>query len=119
MAGKMSSILRELEQVQDRLSALCGDDGADKLDLMTRQEELRTRAARLAEDVDAGCSTQQLLTDLAKLRRRRDVLDRQRVRGGSGPAPQPSGPGYEGVSQVEQRVKRIRSLLADRGIRVQ
>ena len=119
MVGQMSSILRELEQVQDRLSTLCNDSGAEKLGLMTRQEELRTQAARRADDVDSGCSTQDLLTQLAQLRRRRDVLSRQQCRGGSGPGMARSDVAPSGASQVEHRIKRIRSLLADRGIRVQ
>ncbi len=115
MVGEMSSVLRELEQVQDRLSSLTKDAEAEKYALMTRQEELRTRAARLADDVDAQCSTQQLLTQLASLRRRRDVLNRQRHATG----PSSYGPGHlGGLSQVDERIERIRSLLADRGIRV-
>ncbi len=112
MVGEMSSILRELEQVQDRLSSLTSDARAEKHALMTRQDELRTRAARLAEDVDDGYSTPELLAQLAGLRRRRDVLNRQ-LRA-TGPRTVPAS----GVSQVEERIKKIRALLADRGIRV-
>ena len=115
MVGEMSSILRELEKVQDRLSSLTTDAQGEKYALMTRQEELRTRAARLADDVDAECSTPQLLTQLASLRRRRDVLNRQHRATG----PSAFGPGHAGgVSQVDERIERIRSLLAGRGIRV-
>ncbi len=115
MVGEMSSILRELEKVQDRLSSLTQDAQSEKFALLTRQEELRTRAARLADDVDAGCSTQQLLTQLASLRRRRDVLNRQRRSTGPGGY----GPGQEsGISQVDERIERIRALLANRGISV-
>ena len=117
MAGEMSSILRELEQVQDRLSSLCGVTSTEKLDLMTRQEELRTKAARMAEEVDAECSTQRLLTQLADLRRRRAVLDRQWGHGASGPRHHRSKVG-SGPSQVEERIVRIRNLLADRCIQV-
>lgn len=119
MAGDMSSILRELEQVHDRLSLLCNDTGAEKLDLLRRQDELRTRAARLADDVDAGGSTQELLTQLAHLRRRRDLLARQRCRSTKGPVSPRMASATGGVPQVEERIARIRSLLADRGIRVQ
>ena len=115
MVGEMSSILRELEQVQDQLSSLTNDAQAEKYALLTRQEELRTRAARLAEDVDAECSTKQLLIQLASLRRRRDLLNRQyQSTGPGGVAPGQRG----GLSQVEERIERIRALLADRGIRV-
>ena len=115
MVGEMSSVLRELEKVQDRLSSLTQDAQSERYVLMTRQEELRTKAARLADDVDAQCSTQQLLSQLARLRRRHEVLNRQRQSVGPGGY----GPGSAGgQSQVEDRMQRIRSLLADRGIRV-
>ncbi len=115
MIGEMSSILRELEEVQDRLSALTNDAQSERYSLMTRQEELRTKAARLADDVDAECSTHHLLSQLARLRRRREVLDRQRQSVGPGGYRPGSGAGQ---NQVEDQVRRIRSLLADRGIRV-
>jgi len=111
MVGEMSSIIRELEMVQDRLSSLTNDALAEKLALMNRREELRTRAARLADDVDAGCSTEQLLRQLGGLRRRRDVLNRQRHAG-------PRGHVSSHGTQVEDRIRRIRALLADRGIHV-
>lgn len=115
MVGEISSVLRELEKVQDRLSSLTQDAQSERHALMTKQEELRTKAARLADDVDSECSTHQLLSQLARLRRRREVLNRQRRSVGPGGY----GPGSAGgLSQVEDRIQRIRSLLADRGIRV-
>lgn len=116
MVGDVGSILRELEQVQDRLSALTTDAYEEKLALLTLQEELRTRAARMADDVDADCSTQDLLTRLASLRRRRDLLDRQHGSASRGLHRPPHGP--RGPSQVDQRIERICALLADRGINV-
>lgn len=113
MVGEMSSILRELEIVQDRLSELTAADQTERSTLMSRQEELRTRAARLAEDVDSQCSTKELLIHLASLRRRRDVLNRQRHARGPGAA----APGATNT-QVDERIARIRRLLEDRGIRV-
>lgn len=115
MVGEMSSVLRELEKVQDRLSSLTKDAQSERYALMTRQEELRTKAARLAEDVDAECSTQQLLSQLSRLRRRREVLNRQRRAVGPGGYRPGSG---VGLNQVDDRIQRIRSLLAARGIRV-
>ena len=111
MVGEITSILRELEQLQDRISALGSGPSVEKHALLARQESLRTQAARLAEDVDAGYSTKDLLIQLASLRRRRDVLRRQR----QGPAG--TGPGQTS-SQVDQRIERIKSLLESRGIRV-
>lgn len=116
MVADVGSILRELEQVQDRLSALDTDEYEEKYALLTLQEELRTRAARMADDVDDECSTQELLTRLARLQRRRDLLDRQHSSASRGLHRPPHGP--RGPSQVDQRIDRIRALLADRGIRV-
>jgi hypothetical protein len=107
----MSSILRELERLQDRISLLGADDSVEKHALLARQDALRTRAARLAEDVDAACSTKDLLIHLASLRHRRDVLRRQRHGPGS------PGPGQTS-SQVDERIERIKSLLGARGIQV-
>ncbi len=111
MVGEMSSILRELERLQDRISLLGSSDSVEKHALLARQDALRTRAARLAEDVDAACSTKDLLVQLASLRRRREVLRRQRQ------GPGGSGPG-QASSQVDERIARIRALLEARGIRV-
>ena len=111
MVGEMSSILRELERLQDRISALGSEASVEKHALLARQDSLRTQAARLAEDVDAACSTKDLLIQLASLRRRRDVLRRQR----QGPAG--SAPGHTSL-QVDERIERIQALLGSRGIRV-
>jgi hypothetical protein len=116
MVGDMSSILRELEEVQDRLSNLTRDAYEELYTLLTRQEELRTQAARLADDINADCSTQELLIQLASLRRRRDLLDRQHGTATRGLHRPPHGPRRS--SQVDQRIERICLLLADRGIRV-
>ena len=74
MVGEMSSILRDLEVVQDRLSSLARNADDEKLALLARREELTNQAARLADDVKSNGSTQELLTQLATLRRRREDL---------------------------------------------
>lgn len=116
MVVGMNSILRELEQVQDQLSALTPNDGPEHYQLMTRLEELRTRAARLAENVDAEYSTQELLIRLASLQRRRALLDRQH--GSASRGLHRPRHGSRGASQVDAHIDEICSLLADRGIRV-
>lgn len=116
MVGEMNSILRELEQVHDRLCALTSGDDAESYMLMTRLEELRTRAARLAENVDEGCSSQELLIRLASLQRRRALLDRQHGSARRGLHRPPHG--SRSASQVDAHIDEICSLLADRGIRV-
>jgi hypothetical protein len=131
MVGEMSSILRELEQVQDQLGSLTKDAQAEKTALMGRQEELRTRAARLADQIDVDCSTQDLLAQLAGLHRQRDALARQRAgapsRQGSSrryPASPPNGvtghsrnPQNEsGLPRIDERIHRIEQMLSGRGI---
>lgn len=116
MVVQLGSILRELEQVQDRLTSLAHDDQSEKLTLLSRQEELRTRAAQLAVAVDSRCSTQTLLTQLAGLRRQLGAFERQHGGGPSrGGAHRQSSP-MSNMSRVEQRISRIEGILADRGI---
>jgi hypothetical protein len=119
----MSSILRELAEVQHQLVSLSKDAEAQKYVLLARQEELHTRAARLADEVDEASSTQDLLARLANLRWQLRALNRQRAEsvgrprthnhGGSRPAA-----GQSSSSRIEARIQRIQALLAQRGIDV-
>jgi hypothetical protein len=119
----MSSILRELAEVQHQLVALSKDAEAQKYDLLARQEELRTRAARLADEVDEASSTQDLLARLANLRWQLRALNRQtgsslqrpfaHNQRGSRPAV-----GLSSSSRIEARIQRILAILGQRGIDV-
>lgn len=135
MTGDIGLILRELANVQDQLTSLPDDSDAEKLVLLARQDVLCTRAARLADQVDEGYSTQDLLTKLAGLRWQRDALQRQHVGdvGRSGPHRNAGhgGPG-NGIAtgspekvrhprshpRIESRIGRISHILADRGIKL-
>ena len=64
MVGDISSIMRELAELQDRITSLPTDAKDDKLVLMARQDDLRTRAARIADSVD----------DLSRMRCKRATL---------------------------------------------
>ena len=121
MVGGMSSVLRELAEVQRQLTSLPKNAETKKYALLSRQEELHTRAARLADQIDEDCSTKDLLARLAELRWQLGALERQRtnVPGRPGTRSQkglrPAGvPGSE--SRIEVRIRRIRSLLSQRGI---
>lgn len=116
MVGEISSILRELEKVQDQLSALSADAHSEKMGLLARHEELQTAAAKLAVGVDKSRSTQDLLAQLASLRRQNTALERQRgnrhertrvTRPMADPMPN---------SRIEQRICDIESILRERGI---
>lgn len=126
MVGEIGSILRELEQVQDQLGSLSKDALEEKSALLSRQESLRTRAARLADRIDDNCSTQDLLGQLAGLRRQRDALARQRRS-----STQPNHPGRlpngvaghkrnpqqeTGLPRIDERIHRIQQMLTERGI---
>ena len=121
MVGGMSSILRELAEVERQLTSLPKDAEATKYTLLARQEDLHTRAARLADQIEDDCPTQDLLTRLAELRWQLGALERQRTVGagrpamrtqtGSRPATAPSS-----ESRIEARIRRIQSLLSQRGI---
>ena len=123
MVGGMSSILRELAEVQHQLVSLSKDAESQKHALLARQEELHTRAARLADQIDDESSTQDLLARLADLRWQLRALNRQRAdsvgrpmvhnHGGSRPAA-----GQSSGSRIETRIQRILTLLAQRGIDV-
>jgi len=133
MAGDISLILGELASVQDQLTSLPGDSDSEKLVLLTRQDALRTRAARLADECDDSWSTEDLLAHLADLRRQHHAFERQRVntagqsgphrnadsgRPGNGLAMGPNGkPGDpRSLPRIESRFSKIWRLLSDRGI---
>jgi len=133
MVGDISPILRELVGVQDQLTSLDKDALTEKQELLAKQDELRTRAAQLAEQVDQDCSTQDLLTRLASLRRQHSAIERQRVnaRGQSrphlyngfnaarrvtAPGTNHAATGIQGVSRIDVRIRRITRILSERGI---
>ena len=123
MVGGMSSILRELSEVQHQLLSLSKDAEEQKYALLARQEELHTRAARLAEQIDEEASTQDLLARLAELRWQLRALNRQRVGSGDRPMVRTQGAsrptaGQSSGSRIEARIQRILALLAKRGIEV-
>lgn len=121
MVGGMSSIFRELAEVQHQLTTLSKHAERRKYALLARQEELQTRAAQLADQVDADCPTQDLLTRLAELRWQLSALDRQRAAASARPTMRiESGsrptPGQSSGSRIEARIIRIQTLLEQRGI---
>ena len=118
MVGEMSSLLRELEQVQDRLTSSTNDTQAEKLDLLKRQEELRTRAAQLAVAVDSQGSTQSLLVQLADLRRQLSALQRQRRSASPTAGAERQSSPNPSFSRIETRIARIERILMERGIRL-
>lgn len=133
MTGDISLILGELVSVQDQLMALPNNSDDEKLELLTRQDALRTRAARLADECDEHCSTEDLLAHLAALRRQHHAFERQRVSAagrsrpyrsadygapGSGVTMGPNGKSrdLQALPRIEARIRRISLILGDRGI---
>ncbi len=116
MVAEMGSLLRELEKVQDRLTSLTQDAQSEKVALLKRQDELRTRAARLAVAVDSHCSTQNLLTQLAALRRQLAAFETQHGTGPSRAGVHLQSSPTSSTSRIEQRIGRIERILGERGI---
>ncbi len=116
MTTDMSSVLRELEQVEDQLASSCHDPAADRLTLHSREEELRTRAARMAIAVDSECSTQDLLAKLGDLRRQLRALERQHGGGQSRSSAYGNTSPTPNASRIEQKMARIERILAEQGI---
>ena len=121
MVGDMSSILSELTLVQDQLAALSADAVADRTALLARRDELHVAAARMADKVDEDRPTQDLLAQLAALRRQLGALERQRAAAPARPGMRvensfrPSQ-GQPSESRIEARIRRIQWLLSQRGI---
>lgn len=126
MGGEMSSILRELELVQDQIGSLARDAHEEKHRLLGRQEELRTQAARLADRIPDDCPTADLLAQLDSLRRQRDALARQNTGGRAVAANRPNGMtrvsrsprGDGGLLRIDEKISRIQAMLTQRGIRL-
>jgi hypothetical protein len=70
----VESLVRELSEVQDLLVLLPDDAFAEREELIRRRDELRAMADRHAAGVDEARLTEDLLAELAALRRRRCAM---------------------------------------------
>ena len=129
----VDSLIRELGAVQDRLIALPDDAFAERFELLKRQDELRHEAAAHTAGVDTERPTEDLLTELASLRQRRNEMESQHINvmlqasnidaaGFSGHADaallnRRMG-SAQGLPQIVSRIGRIKGILTDRGVEV-
>lgn len=129
----VDELIRELGEVQDRLIALPDDAFAERFELLRRQDELRERAAAHTAGVDNERPTEDLLAELAALRKRRDSLESQHINvmlqasnvdaagfSGHADAAQMNRrmDDAQGMAQIVSRIGRLKGVLADRGIEI-
>ena len=128
----MDILRQELAQIQEKLIELPSDAFAERYELRTRQDELRDKVASFSQDRDADRSDQELLEELAALQARHKQIVRNRINlvgqssGGSGAGPGAGAYGVDdvnrgiaaaaGASEIESRITRIKSILADRDL---
>lgn len=129
----VDSLIRELGEVQDRLIALPDDAFAERFELLKLQDRLREQAAAHTAGVDNERPTEDLLTELASLRQRRDALEAEHINvmlqasnidaagfTGHADAAQINRriDDARGLPQIVSRIGRIKGILIDRGVAV-
>ena len=130
----ISSLTKELADVDEQLRALPDDAFADKYELLKRQDELRERAAQFAVDADKERSTEALLSELSGLRSQLAQLDGQKidlvVQAGGGAVGMSNMGNLGGValnarmteasgtSRIQARIGVIKGVLADRDVEI-
>ncbi len=128
MSRSLDRINSELAGVTDALIATEADDFAGLFELLTRRDKLRTEARRMGIDIDRERPTNDVLTELAWARGRRNLLIRQKslVAG-------PSGHGVSskmvelssdadrprGLEALTVQISSLESLLAKRDIDIE
>jgi len=130
----ISSLTKELADVDEQLRALPDDAFADKYELLKRQDELRERAAQFAVDADKERSTEALLSELSGLRSQLAQLDGQKidlvVQAGGGAVGMSNMGNLGGValnarmtdasgaSRIQARIGVIKGVLTDRDVEI-
>ena len=129
-----AEIARELALIQDRLLALPPDAFAERAELRSRQDHLRSQARSRENALDADRPTADLLSELGGLRSRMREVERQRIdlvkQAGSGGATSSEMGNLGGVQinkaiddahgldGIKARIGLIKGILADRGVDV-
>jgi len=130
----ISSVTKELADVDEQLRVLPDDAFADKFELLKKQDVLRERAAQFAVDADKERSTEVLLSELSGLRSQLTQLERQRIDlvtqagGGATGASNMGNLGgvslnaqmaeASGANRIQARIGVIKGVLADRDVEV-
>jgi hypothetical protein len=103
--ASVASLVQELSEIQDRLVALPDDAFAERSELIRRRDELRSEAEAHAAGADPARPTEDLLAELAALRRRRSDLSTA----GSGAV-------SDEAIRLESRIARIEVILESRHV---
>jgi hypothetical protein len=127
-------LIRELADIQARLSELPEDAYAERDELRRRQEELRSIARSGGGSMDADRPTPDLLAELASLRAQMRAIERQRIdlvkqAGSGGPSSGEMGnlggvqinkgiDDAQGLPHIKARIGVIKGVLSDRGVPV-
>lgn len=132
--SELDEVLRQLGEIQDELLALPEDAFARRYELRARQEELRRLAAEARSGRDLETGTDDLLAELAALRRRLAEVERLRIdlvsqSGGGGTGGSHAGAdawgavrinlgidAAQGRDELVARIGRIKGILIDRGV---
>ncbi len=131
MSG-IGDLIRQLSDVQTLLSELPDDAFAERFELKEKQAALRAEAARFAEDLDHGRSSEELLIELGSLRSEMKSIEGQRIdlvtQAGTTTAGEMGNlGGYAinkgiedamGLPKIKARIGRIKGILIDRDVDV-
>ena len=127
MKQDLDAVNTELAEIIDRLGGLAPDAYAKRHELLTRQDELRVKAAEFAHDLDAERPTHDLEAELASLRKVRSQLIETRIGYATGKGGSAHGPasaamvelgvksmGAAGLDRTNARISRLEDILAQR-----
>lgn len=126
--------MEELAAITQQLAELPRDAFLEKIDIQSRQNELRAEAAELRRGASVATATDELLAQLTKLRRQRDAIEKSRIdvvqQSGNTGTGVFLGTNHQGdamrinrrideahgLSDLEARIGRIKGMLTDRGV---
>jgi len=128
----IGEIDKELAEIDEKLNTIPADDFSERVDLHERHLELRTRAAALNADADRQRSTGDIEIEIQSLRQRiavvQGVMIETAVQDSEGNV---AGPDQQdrsssamnreiadarGVPAMENRLRKLTRILADRGV---
>jgi hypothetical protein len=128
----IGNLTRQLADVQKALWDLPEDASEERLALKEEQAALRAQAAKYAESMDEGRSTEDLLTELSALRIQMIAIEGERIdlvsQAGSTSAGEMGNLGAYGINKgiedamgmpkLKARIGLIKGILIDRGVDV-
>jgi hypothetical protein len=123
-------IAKELAEIDEKLDTLPSDDFSERVTLHQRHEDLRARAAHLADDADAQRSTKDLQIEVQSLQQRLGVIQDEFInvpeQSGEGNIPGPDSVDRgaaglnrdvaeaQGAPQIVARIDKLQRVIASR-----